>query len=254
MIATTVVVVNYRTPDRLQTFVDSYRATAPDDTELFVVDVDPVSPFGWDNVPGNYIIMTENDGYAAACNLASQEAKGSVLAFFNADVELLDGTISRTTAALLDNPDWGVAGPLQYSSAGRLTHAGIFGTLDAPRHRAWQQPVSDQYRDVVPAVTVAGSAIFVKRECWLDLLNCDIWREQYPQTLGAFPDACWLYYEDTMLCYHAHAHGWGVFYLGSAECIHEWHVSINRYGDRHCVAESQAEFRRFCDRHEIIHD
>ena len=221
-ISTSVIVVNYRTPAALQRFVDSYVETAPEDAELIVVDVDPEIPFGLKEIPGDYIIQYENSGYATACNTASVEASGEVLAFFNADVVLCKDTIAACSRALLENVDWGVVGPLQYSSAGHVTHAGIFGTLEAPRHRAWQQPVSNEFRDVEPAVTVSGSALFVKRACWQDLTNCPIWRDMYPDVLGAFLPT-FLFWEETFLCYHAQAHGWQVIYYGLAECVHEWH-------------------------------
>lgn len=247
---TSVIVINYRTPEMLERFIASYCATAYD-TQLIVVDVMPQRPLS--DVPGRYLIMKENNGYAAACNHAATWAVGDVLAFFNADVQLLPGTIDKTSTALLTNNDWGVAGPLQYSSAGSVTHAGIFGTLDHPRHRAWQQPVADEFRDVQEAVTVSGSAYFVKRACWTDLMMCPTWRSMYPDIEGAFLPT-FLYYEETFLSYHAISHDWKVMYYGLAECIHEWHDTISRYGDRSCVRDSRDEFRKACDTHGIAHD
>lgn len=251
MVTTSVIVVNYRTAADLTHFISSYHDTVTDG-ELIVIDVDVVEPFvavGTGVPPYHYISMRKNEGYAAACNLGARLASGKVLAFFNADVVLLPGTVDDTAEALMKHDAWGIAGPLQYSSAGLVTHAGIFGTHSAPLHRSWQKRVTDQYRDVKEAITVSGSAFFIKRECWDDMLDCPIWQERYPDA-GAFLPT-FLFYEETALSYHAWAHGWRVMYYGEAECIHEWHASIKKHGSRKCLAESQAMFRAFCDAHKI---
>lgn len=253
MSAISCIVVNYRTPDDLGRFIESYRDTAPGSAELIVVDVDPITPYGYKNVPGQYIVIKENRGYAYACNYAATLTDSPYLAFFNADVVLKDGTIEKCARALDENKKWGVVGPLQYDSTGRVTHAGVFGTHQKPTIRGWRSRRPDDFRDVQKAVTVFGSAFFVKREVFEELAECPVFRTFYPEAQGAFLPT-FLYYEETWISYHAWAHGYDVVYYGEAECIHAWHGSIAKHTDQRCVGDSRKAFREICDAHSIPRD
>jgi GT2 family glycosyltransferase len=248
-----VIVVNYRTPSDLHRFIDSFREFAPANTNLIVVDVDPITPFGYRQVPGQYIIMQENRGYAYACNYAAAMIDSPYLAFFNADVVLKAGVLEDCTQALEDNPSWGVVGPLQYDTNGRITHAGVFGTHEKPVIRGWRSKNKEEFRDVRHAVTVFGSAYFVKRSVFEELAECPIFRASYPEAIGAFLPT-FLYYEETWISYHAWAHGYDVVYYGLAECVHQWHGSIGAHTDKKCTADSRKAFREMCDAHDIPHD
>lgn len=234
-------------------FIESYRQTAPDDANLVVMDMDPITPYGRAGVPGTYVVIPENKGYAYACNFAAARTDGEIIALFNSDIILLEGTIEKCANALRENPKWGVVGPLQYDSQGMITHAGIFGTLEQPKHRQWRRRTAAHVRDVREAVTVAGSAYFVKRTVWDELTQCEIYRSLYPDAEGAFLPT-WLYYEETWCSYHAQAHGHEVYYFGEAECIHEWHGTIGRHGGDQAIGDAKAQFRAMCDTHGILHD
>lgn len=249
-----IIVVNYRTPSDLTKFIDSYREFAPEEAELTVVDVDPVVPFGFKNVPGTLITTHQNRGYADAVNYAVPMTSGDIIGIFNADVVLKKNTIESCAAALRINPDWANLGPLQHDSKGRVTHGGILGTQEKPHQRGWHGRLSEEFREVRDdAVMVMGSAYFTKRKVWEELTNCPIYQECFPGVTGAFLPT-FLYYEETGHSYHAAAHGYKNVYYGLAECVHEWHGSINKHSDRGAFKESQSMFRRFCDAHGISHD
>lgn len=249
-----IVVVNYRTPNDLDRFIDSYRETAPSDANLTVVDVDPVVAYDYRRVPGDIIRINKNAGYSHAINTAVAMTHGEILGLFNADVILQKGTIDACASALIENPTWANLGPLQYDSKGLITHGGILGTQTAPFQRGWHKRLTDEYRDVRDdAVMVMGSAYFTKRSVWDELTNCPIYKEVFPGAFGAFLPT-FLYYEETGHSYHAAAHGYKNVYYGKAECIHEWHGSIKVHGDNKAFHDSQKMFRAFCDAHSIPHD
>jgi GT2 family glycosyltransferase len=249
-----VVVVNYRTNDDLTRFIDSYREYAPDFATLTVVDVDPVSPYGRTNVPGNYLVMPDNLGYSGACNLASTYLDGEVLSLFNADIILEPRVLEDCFFALVAEPDWGALGPLQYDTKGQVTHGGVLGTNKAPYQRGWHKRLTDEYRDVQEdAVMVIGSAYFIKRSVWDELTDCPIYQAEFPGVEGAFLPTP-LYYEETGCSYHLAAHGYKNVYYGKASCVHKWHGSIHKHGDRGAFPISRDLFRSFCDAHEIEHD
>lgn len=211
--------------------------------------------------------LDDNWGYARSCNFAAKECEPyepDYLAFFNADVTLTPGAIDECIAAMEDHPDWGVLGPRQINSKGLVTHAGIFGREDKPRHRAWQMPNHPRYGDVAEAVTVSGSAYFVRADCWYELIDCVTYKEIVEEltppddvarrSLGAFLPTKH-FFEETWCSYHARAHGWKVVYYGPVIVHHEWHQAspVGGWAERQFPL-SQRLFRQACDKHGIAHD
>jgi GT2 family glycosyltransferase len=265
------VCVNYQTPHDLATFCQSVLAAPPAmDWHLTVINVEMQmrdslmleyleQEFAQQNLMSNFtgLSVLDNVGYARACNVAADRAREwdhSVLAFFNADVILPPGAVDECAAVLEEHPDWAVLGPRQADSLGRVTHAGIFGTLDRPRHRAWRQPNGPHYGDIQEAVTVSGSAYFIKRDVWDFLTDCPIFRDVAPHAHGAFLPTHH-YYEETWCSYHAQAHGWKVIYYGPVVINHEWHQAspVGGWAERQFPI-SQKYFREACDAHGIPHD
>lgn len=262
-----VIVVNYRTPIDFQLFIESYLAwgrslnMADPDTHLWMVNVDPdensdaIAYEYLRNIPqSTYIYTTENIGYARSVNQVAALGKRDCIAIFNADTMLSPQALQNCYEALMENEDWGILGPGQTSDlAGeKTTHAGIFGTLDAPQHRGWQKPWSAEYEDVREAVTVSGSAYFVKRAVWDELTDCPLYRGY--KAGGAFLPTQH-YYEETFCSYHAQAHDWKVIYYGKAQMIHRWHQAspVGGPADQQMKA-SRELFREACDVHGIQHD
>ena len=260
------VLINFRTPDLVMRFVASLREYTPEDLDvhLIVVDNDP-EPFEGlidddlrvDGVRTSLVTSRRNLGYNVGCNVGAALGNGRIIALLNSDVRLLnDECLPRMVDFLDADPRAAVAGPLQIDDLGRATHAGIFGTQSDPQHRAFLQPVTDEHRDIRPAVTVSGSAYFIKRSAWTVLTSCPLYQDVAPGAPGAYLPAQH-YYSDTWCSYHASAHGMGVWYVGDAEIEHLWHKSspVNGEMDRGPVFDADRSlFRRACDHHRIPRD
>lgn len=254
------VVVNYHTPEDLDRFLASLEANPPiGDATLTIVEVDSedyTHEFTWDHGrrSGQTIGTATNVGYGIACNLAATHGSLPHVAFFNADVEVTAGAIDACVQALYEHPECAALGPRQVDSARRIRHAGIFGVPTAPRHRGWNEIDVGQYLDVLPAVTVSGSAYFVRRHVWDELTNCARFREVAPEALGAFLPTPH-YYEETWFSYHARAHGYEVLYFGQATVIHQWHRAspVGGWAEQQ-MPVSREYFRAACDHHGIPHD
>jgi cellulose synthase/poly-beta-1,6-N-acetylglucosamine synthase-like glycosyltransferase len=257
------VVTNYRTPWDLTAFATSFAEHAPRDARLWVVNV---SPERGDEAAAAAVLellgercqvlaTSENIGYGRACNWAAGLGSGRVLALFNADVELTPGALDCCAGALLANPHWGFLGPRQVDDHRRLTAAGIFGTLAAPRHRGWKEHDSGQYRDIRDdAVTVAGSALFVRRTLWRELASCPTFQPFNPYEPGALLPTPFGW-DETYACYHAHAHGWRNVYFGEVTIVHRWHRAVTDHDDvSRRMKLSQEMFRQACDGHGLPHD
>lgn len=279
------VVCNYKTPDDLEGFLASWDAYAPEWCNLTIVNVDPgpkdveiaksyasmrVEDFSEPPVINNtplrlvtsaaityrrYRQHDSNVGYSYACNDAVVGSEAEVLAFFNADTRLMPGTIEPLYFNMMTNPDWGVIGPRQVDDRGKITHAGILGTNEKPELRGWMQQDSPAYADVIDtAVSVMGSAYFVRRTCWESLRLCPIFKAKHPSAMGAFLPTRH-YYEETWCSYHARAHGWKVVYYGLSKMVHRWHKASPVGGPADALfSESQKIFRDMCDAHDIRRD
>jgi GT2 family glycosyltransferase len=264
------VCVNYHTPHDLVAFCNSVLDAPPKtDWHLTLVNVEAQAAdthttdriwrkFREQELETRIAVLNtrENVGYARACNTAAASAvwDHDFLVFLNADVMLIAGAVDDCVEALKSNPEWGVLGPRQVDSKERLTHAGIFGTLERPQHRAWRQPNGIQYADVREAVTVSGSAYFIRRSLWDLLTACPIYRQVAPDASGAFLPTPH-YFEETYCSYHAQAHGSKVVYFGPVVVRHEWHQAspVGGWAERQFPV-SQRIFRDACDVHGIPHD
>lgn len=252
-----IVVVNYHTPEDLEHFLQSLNQYPPAcDSSLTVIDVasEPYREgFEWEGGRGLKVGVIGNIGYARACNYAAANTCRNVLALFNADIELTEGALDECHDALLDSK-WGILGPRQVDHRNRIRHAGIFGTHAKPVHRGWQEMNRGQYTDVCEAVTVSGSAYFVKRSVWNELTQCSLYRDIAPGALGAFLPTSH-YYEETWCSYHAWAHGHRVIYYGPVTIVHKWHQAspVGGWAERQ-LPLSRDYFRSACDLHGIPRD
>lgn len=253
------VVVNYRTYDLLQEFVDSYFQFKPTiDSSLIIIDVDSTEDFDSLNLPSNGVHSVRTDwnlGYALSCNYGAYMSDSDYLAFFNADTRFNNNScVDYCVNFMEENSNVGIVGPLQYDANSKVTHAGIFGSLEKPQHYGWRSKDVDSMRFNRKAVTVSGSAYFVKRSVWSELTNCDIYRAQFPDVVGAFLPTQH-YYEETGCSYHAQSHGYEVWYTGEAEMVHHWHKSspVGSSVDAKMI-ESKKIFVDFCEAHGIDHD
>lgn len=254
-----IVVVNYRTPKDLTQFLASLREhpsrRRANTTVVEVATVGREEPVHyWDDGKGRTLNVRDNLGYAQACNLGASEGNGEIIAFFNADTELTAGVLDSCIDALHSHEDWAIVGPRQRDENNRLVHAGIFGTHARPVMRGWRERDRNQYREDREAVTVSGSAYFVKRRIWEELTYCPFYREAAPDALGAFLPTPH-YYEETWCSYHAAAHDYKVVYLGSTTMIHKWHRAspVGGWAEAQ-MATSRSMFRAACDLHGIDHD
>ena len=253
------VVVNYHTYDLLQEFIDSYKEHKPSiDSHLTIIDVDSNEDEMNRLVLGDDISLVGSDwnlGYALACNYGGFTTDSDVIAFFNSDTRFVNNScVDYCARYLLENDEVAIVGPLQYDSDGLCTHGGIFGSLSKPMHNGWRSRDLQSLRFNRKAVTVSGSAFFIKRSVWSELTNCDIYRSLHPDVIGAFLPTKH-YYEETACAYHAQAHGYDVWYLGEAEMVHEWHKSSPVGGEVDSrMGEAKKMFVDFCDAHGIDHD
>lgn len=256
-----IVVVNYRTPGDLRNFLASLRScTLP--FQLFIMDVQPERVLSMEEryelfvlagePEGAYTDTPTNIGYARACNAAAAMGSNPALAFFNADVGALPGSIERCYETLMSRPGIAVVGPKQLDRVHRFTHAGIVRKGRAGCHDPLFRKRDKGQRDVCEDVdSVSGSAYFTKRSIWDEMAACPLYVESDPNSEGAFLQTNH-YFEETWYSYHARAHGYRVVYEGRATMIHLWHRAspVGGWAERQFGA-SEKKFLAACDHHRI---
>ena len=183
------VAVSYHSLDDLTGFCESLIDAAPQiPVFLDIVSVEATEEerrvtqrLAWDVRTVVELAGTENHhdnvGYGKACNAAAADLAPYVdtFALFNADTRLMKGALEHCVETLWSDDSYGILGPRQIDERSRLTHAGIFGTLDNPSHRGWMQ-ATRAYQDIRDdCVTVSGSAYFVKKPVWDHLTQCPIY-------------------------------------------------------------------------------
>lgn len=248
-----IVVVNYRSYADLTAFIAHCEPEI--EHTLWIADVDPETPQDWDGVNANIITHEQNVGFARAVNDAVKRGDREVVAIFNADTQLRPGVVETLHAELLTHRMWGAVGPKQVNCLGKITSAGVFGLLNNPEMRGWQRADSDVYSDIRDdAVTVSGSAYFMRREVWDEMTACPLYRESAPDAQGAFLPTPH-YYEESACSYHLHAHGYRVVYYGGVSMLHHWHNAspVGGWAERQYPV-SRELFRAFCDHHDLAHD
>lgn len=256
------VVINFNTKDKLERLVKTLFESVDESELQFRLNiVDNGSSDGSQDVLKNladkYDITPyffENIGYARACNDVAEKGSAPIVALLNADVWFTYGQLKRIQKSFDQNEAIAILGPKQRDEAGRIVHAGIFGSNEQPKHRGWKQlDLSDElYRDQVEAVTISGSAYFIRRNIWQELTQCKIYQQIAPGATGAFLPTPH-YYEETFCSYHARAHEHKIFYDGNISIGHSWHAShdIGSRVDKEFFSSSQRSFRAACAVHNI---
>lgn len=270
-------VVSYNTKEKLQRLIDTLASdydssifslyildnNSTDSTKEYIRDY--INRLGWH---GEIIDSNFNYGYSFACNLLASRGSGNVVGLLNADVWMRSRDVSNIEKRIYEL-DADIYGPKQRDEYGNITHAGIFGTNTTPQHRGWKlaDPGDILFRDSLDAVTVSGSAYFVKRSVWenltydpeyISLLGHLVGKKSIPLWSVA-ADGAFLptphYYEETWCSYYARHRGYSVVYDGTVSIGHSWHASSEVGGEPDSKFKiSQSIFRESCDFMGIEHD
>lgn len=256
-----IICVNHNTAPLLQRFLNTLLQSDQNTWDLLISDngsTDGSVEYlkAQTELPAKYIAYNPNVGYAHACNQLAYMGKNEIIGLFNADIWFEPNHIPELLNVFRDNPNVAILGPKQRNENGQIVHAGIFGSLEDPKHRGWREhdPNDMLYKDFQQCVTVSGSAYLIRRSVWEELTACEIFRSGF-RSQGAFLPTMH-YYEETWCSYHAHAHDYQVWYDGRLKSLgHTWHASsqLGAAPDQQ-MRESQRVFRAACDLHQIAHD
>jgi GT2 family glycosyltransferase len=174
------------------------------------------------------ILLDENIGFAAANNLAVQEAKSGVLLFMNPDVFLIEDCISPILDFMKTLPAAGACAPkllyedlsfqnstgfrmgILYETAEAFMLIGLIRRLTNRRLIDSEIPVKVGW--------LSGAFLLVKKEVF--------------QVTGGFDPSFFLNYEDIDFCERILNNGYDNFYFPFLKCVHLDHKSFAENYDK----------------------
>ena len=223
-----IVIVSWNTrqllDDCLTSVVRSLQSTPELRYEIFVADnasEDASAEMVEEKFPQVRLLRTGgNLGFARANNLALRDATGSFWLLLNSDTVVPDGALGELVAALADQPDAAVAGPVLLNADGSLQVSwarfpGLSSELSGELDRS-QSPVPmssmespDVRRTLAPFVCdwVGGAAFLVRSS----LAN---------GPLFGLDEAFFMYAEETEWCLRFERAGWKTILVPSVEVVH----------------------------------
>jgi GT2 family glycosyltransferase len=209
-----VIIPNWNGAHHLPVCLDSLQRQSYPRSEVIVVDngsTDGSLALVTRHYPHVRVIpLSENRGFAPACNIGMRAARGEILALLNNDTEVEAGWLEAVVATFERHPQAGaVASKMLLFDRRDFFHtAGDFYRLDGtPGNRgAWQQDVG-QFDQEVPVFSACGGSAAYRR-AMLD-------------EIGLLDEAFFFSCEDVDLGWRAQLAGWQCIYTPQAVVYHK---------------------------------
>lgn len=220
----TVIVVTHGGRDLALATLRSARSHAgAADVEWFVVDSgsEDGTPEAIEREqPAIRVIRRPNIGFAAANNIALEQARGRYALLLNPDVEFIEGTLAELVDTLDARPEVGAASVVQRGPDGSVL----------PTIRRFPSPAR-QLGEALGAGRVAGlrrlqepetESSAYEHECGADWLVGAflIVRAAALNEVGRLDERFFLYSEETDWCYRIKQAGWAIRHLPTAQVVH----------------------------------
>ena len=222
-----VVIVNYKVPDEISQLLRSLQqAELYDKTEVIIVDnasQDNSHDIITKEFPDiTWIPLKNNIGFGKACNVGTQNSKGTYLLFLNPDTLISQNTLRISVDFLESHPDVGIMGPKIIKPDGTFqphsrrsfpTPFNAFTYLFGLSKLFPKSKLFGQYNltyldpDIGMEVdAISGSFMFLRREIIQDV--------------GYLDEDYFMYCEDVDYCYRIKKSGWKIYYIPDSSLIH----------------------------------
>jgi GT2 family glycosyltransferase len=197
MISLSIIIVSYRSWNRLDACLKSIAAQEMDHIEVIVVDNHSddgeAQEFISMHPQVRFILQDTNAGFAQACNRGAKDAKGSWFLFLNPDTVLQANTLVPLLDRVAIEPIWKLIGIRQLNDQGKDTHPhGLFlkwWNVWAPMRSLERlikgKQFSKQYLSTAPIAYpdwISGAFVLIRKT------DFDI--------LGGWDERFWMYCED----------------------------------------------------------
>lgn len=252
MINLSIVVVSYKDPSLLRTFLKSLARHIPDDITTEVIVVDSASSVETRNVVLHdadslfteirLISDKKNTGYTRGVNLGITASKGTFVFNLNPDTLLTKGCIKKLLAYMQQNPDIGLMGPklLNMDGTRQFSCYRFYSPYTmASRRLSWLPGASRVVSHFLMRDTRFDAPIDVD---WL-MGSAFVARRQAIENVGLLDERFFHYCSDDDWSRRFWQSGWRVVYYPSAQVYH-WHArhSKGRLGILELLFRPQARW------------
>ncbi|NQW36141.1 MAG: glycosyltransferase family 2 protein [Flavobacteriales bacterium] len=218
-----IIIVNYKGWIHLRNCLKSLGGIHSDTFNFEVIVVDNCSNDGQlaqfilDFNGVNFYKNTGNNGFANACNLGADKAKGNYFLFLNPDTIANTKALEVLLETAIKYPDYGILSCQQYKENNKrhnheklfLAPSRMFGLFRVFHKLFNANKLKERFdisKEIIFPDWVSGSVIFISRD-WLKKVNG--WCNDY-----------WMYYEDVDLCKKVTQAGGKIALLRTASIIH----------------------------------
>jgi GT2 family glycosyltransferase len=174
------------------------------------------------------IVNDENVGFGKACNLGFTKAKHDWIFLLNPDAYVLEGCLNNLLDFLVGMPDAGAVAPLAYWDENKswVLPPGLLETplrnlirTLAIRWRWLGRIVSGHYRRWVYRCNTSKNETSQRMVSGGHVL---LRRSAVEKVGGLFDPQFFMYFEDADLSLRLQNSGFGLYYLPTAQVVHEW--------------------------------
>ena len=216
-----IIIVNYRSWNRLAACLNSIALQSVDGLEVIVVDNHSndgrANQFIQTYPAVRFILQETNLGFAQACNKGASVAKNEWLLFLNPDTILPADTLKLLLDKANNQPSWKLIGIRQFNDHGKDTHPhglflkwwNVWAPLRSLERLIRGHKFSKKYLSTAPITHpdwISGSFVLIRHNDFKELGG---WDERY-----------WMYCEDMDLSKRAAMKGWDRVMYNELSCIH----------------------------------
>ncbi|MGH2721963.1 MAG: glycosyltransferase family 2 protein [Actinomycetota bacterium] len=208
-----IIIIGFRSADRLRDCLASIGATPPEVSHETVVVANGATPDVLallDAAEGIRVVHSEvNRGFAGGCNLGAASARGELLMLLNDDVEVLPGWLDALVATADAHPDAGAVGSRMLYTDGTLHEAGSLVWADGTTAAVGRGLPGDTrlWRHLRQVDYCSAAALLVRASAWAAVGGMDE---------GFHPGYC----EDLDLCLAIQETGARVLYEPRSVVVH----------------------------------
>ncbi len=176
-----------------------------------------------------FIPFKKNTGYSKIANVGIKESRGKYVLILNADIIVLEKSISKMLEYIENHPDVGMVGPqlLDFTNNIQISYFSVPGPGMILARRTFLGKTKWGKKQIADKVLISnyqpvsvdwlqGSAIMVRKEAL--------------KKVGLLDERFFMYFEDADWCRRFRQNGYKVVYLPTAKMVHYYHRSSKKWG------------------------
>jgi len=231
-----IIVTHYNTPELLDVCLNSIKRTTSNmEKEIIIVDSESkeeTRELIKEKHPAVMVIPFEkNVGYSKIVNAGIKKAKGDYILILNADIIVLEDSVSKMLKYMRSHSKTGIVGPRLIDFTGNVQPSCFsfpsLGTILARRTFFGRTKTG---KKLLEKFTNEEPDIYTPKEVdWLQGSAMMI-RKKAIKKVGLWDERFFAYFEDTDFCRRFWQNGYKVVYLPLARMAHYYHRSSKKWG------------------------